>query len=112
MPIKANSIFYLLSMVIKVFCCCLRLRLFQLLSGGIVRKWADDMLTLSRIKGSYSQAQAESDEGSPEDILDLNDLQGAFIVLGIGLMVATVAWLIELFLYKICKLTLVKRADE
>jgi hypothetical protein len=70
--------------------------LLQLLSGGFIDKWTDDRLKMARIRGMFNAEKDASDDGSTSQrAMSLNDLQGAFIILGIGLFISFVAWVVE-----------------
>jgi hypothetical protein len=43
----------------------------------------------------YNVGTDSSHEGSTQKPMSLNDLQGAFIILGLGLFTSSVAWIVE-----------------
>jgi hypothetical protein len=51
---------------------------------------------MARIRGMYNVGTGSSaHEGSTQKPMSLNDLQGAFVILGLGLFTASVAWIVE-----------------
>jgi hypothetical protein len=81
---------------ISSFFVCVFIRILQLMSGGMIDKWTTDALHKATIRHSIKLDGAADDYGDsaslPNDnvqrALNMDDLQGAFIILGVGNLAA------------------------
>ena len=65
----------------------------RLVESGLVDKWYNDIMSQVTYKPTSGDNDASSSKERP---LDLNNLQGPFMLLGVGLLLSVISFLIEL----------------
>ncbi|GFR22753.1 glutamate receptor ionotropic, delta-1 [Trichonephila clavata] len=60
----------------------------QLQEGGIIVKWMEDIIEQQQFRGTMKVDKSEEDEGKMH-VLSVDDVQGAFAILSIGLTIAS-----------------------
>ncbi|KAF8782032.1 Glutamate receptor ionotropic like protein [Argiope bruennichi] len=69
----------------------------QLQEGGIIKKWMEDIIEQQQFRGilKVSSRIEEEDEERRMHVLDVDDVQGAFAILSIGLIIASMVCITE-----------------
>ncbi|GBN08972.1 Glutamate receptor ionotropic, delta-1 [Araneus ventricosus] len=68
----------------------------QLQEGGIIKKWMEDIIEKQQFRGTLKVHSMDEDEDEGRmHVLDIDDVQGAFAVLSIGLVLASIVFITE-----------------
>ena len=79
---------------------CLISRLPYLEAAGLIQKWTEDQIQ-EATSSSNNEQQSKTNSNAGPGALTLTNLQGAFLVSGIGVVTSMIALLIEIIMDKI-----------
>ncbi|XP_023221551.1 probable glutamate receptor [Centruroides sculpturatus] len=75
-----------------------RLPILRIMAGGLIQKWNEDLINAKRILEYKSTVNNDR----RMEAMTLEDLRGALALLGIGLLISFIIFLIEIFMNRLC----------